>query len=80
MCLGKIGNVNVVANAGAVGRIVIGSVDRNAFSLSVRNLKNKRNEMAFGIMSLTELTALVSTAGIEWLPSTPGRAAPDFPL
>ena len=51
---GKIDNVNVIADAGAIRRVVIGPVNFDVRLLAERNFEHVRNEMGFDAMVFAE--------------------------
>src|SRR2546423_10041385 len=61
--LGQIADVNVVADTGAVGRVVIGSVNFDVRLLSERNLQDIRDQVRLDAMFLAE--PLRTAGGIE---------------
>src|SRR5580692_1218791 len=50
--LSQVADVNVIANAGAVGRGVVGTEDGDGFSLSGCSFQNEGNQMRFGMVAL----------------------------
>ena len=61
----KVGNVDVVADAGAVtGRIVVAK-DGDVVALPVRDLQDDGNQVRFGVMRLTDLAGHMRTAGVK---------------
>ena len=59
MSLRQIGDMDVVAYAGAVAGIIIFTIDRDAFSFSQGNLKNDGDQMSFRLVHLPDFSAFV---------------------
>jgi len=65
MSLCKIGDVNVVADAGAILRVAICAIDGDIGSLAGGGLQYEGNEMSFRIVVLSNLTIGICTSSIE---------------
>ena len=46
----QIADVDVIADAGSVGRFVVGAKNRDEFAFALRDLQNQRNQMRFGMV------------------------------
>ena len=55
MSRGQIDYVNVIADAGAVARGIIGAENGNRFSLAQRSLQHQRNQVRFRLMCLSQI-------------------------
>ena len=53
MCVGQVGDVDVVANAGSVGRGVVFAVNANGRSASEGHVQNQRDEVGFRLVGFT---------------------------
>ena len=49
----NIADMNIVAHTGAVGRVVIVSIQGKEIALTSRSLKQERNDMRFGLVSFS---------------------------
>ena len=65
MRLSQIIDMNVVANASAVRRWIIGAEDLQLRALSCRGSQRQRNQMGFGIVRFTDFAALIRPCGVE---------------
>ena len=61
----QIKDMHVVADAGAIGCVVIGAVDFDRVTLPQGDLQDERDQMRFGIMRLADMPVGVGTTGIE---------------
>ena len=57
--------MNVVADAGAVGRVVVGAEDHDALALPQRRLQTDRDQVRLRIMVLAETTTGVAPSHVE---------------
>ena len=62
---GEIGGVHVVANAGAVGRRVVGAEDLQRIHPALSDPQHQRNEVGLGIVVLAVRTVGVGAGGVE---------------
>jgi hypothetical protein len=54
----KIADVNMVADADAIRRVVIGAINCNTFAARRRSVEDERDEMGLGIVVLPRSTYL----------------------
>src|ERR1700685_193930 len=62
---GKIVDVDVVADAGAVGRGIGGAEDVLLWALARCGAEGERDQMCFGIVEFADFSAFVGTGGVE---------------
>jgi len=62
---GEVGDVDVVADARAVGRRVVVAVDVEGGALAVDGFESRGDEVGFGIVDLADFTAFVGAGGVE---------------
>ena len=62
---GKIVDVDVVADAGAVGRGIVGAEDVQLWALARCGAEGERDQMCFGIVEFADFSAFVGTGGVE---------------
>src|SRR3989338_4114947 len=62
---GQVLDVNVIANAGAVRRVVVVAEDHELFVLSGDGAKDVGNDVRFGLMALAGLPSRMRAAGVE---------------
>src|SRR5712671_3274273 len=74
MGLGKVINVNVIANAGAVGRGIIRAEDLDLRPLAKNGLQDERNEMRFRIVIFANLGIGAGAGGVEIAECSTGPA------
>src|ERR1700730_9443749 len=65
MCVGKILDVNVIADAGTVCSRIIDAVDLDVRSLSEGRLQHQWDEVCFGLVTLADLAIGIGSGGIE---------------
>src|SRR5262245_29277475 len=65
MGIGKIGDVDVIADGGAVARVEIEAVYREGPVLPERRLDGQRDDMCFGLMVLADLAVGVASGRVE---------------
>ena len=65
MRCGKIGNMNVVADTGAIIGRVIGAENFDLATTSQRDVENRRHQVGLGIMILADFSVGVGAGGIE---------------
>jgi len=63
--IGQIVHMNVVANAGAIRRRVVGAVDPQLWSVRGGSGKRQWNQMSFRIVELANFAAFVGPGGVE---------------
>jgi hypothetical protein len=61
----QIGHVNIITNAGSIGRVVIGSKDRNVFAVFGSSIQDEGHQVRFRIMVLANLGIWISSGSIE---------------
>ena len=65
MRLSEIGHMNVVTNAGAIGRGIVGAEDLQFRSGAGRRAESERDEVALRLMQFADFSAFVRSGGIE---------------
>ena len=65
MRLGQIGDVDVVAHRGAVGRRVVGAEDRERSPAAVRRLDRQRDEVRLRGVVLADFAVGIGAGGVE---------------
>lgn len=63
--LGEIGDMDVVADAGAVGGVVVGAEDGDGRSLTEGGLEDEGDEVGFGGVVFAEATLGIGSGGVE---------------
>ena len=62
---GQVVDVDVIADAGAVGRGVVGAEDVDRLALAESDLQDQRDEMRFGVVVLADRAVGRGTGGVE---------------
>ena len=65
MSAGQIDDVDVVADARAVGRGIVVAEDHDLLALTERDLQHDRNQMRFGVVVFAQVSFRRSPSGIE---------------
>ena len=65
VCLGQIVDVNVVANAGSIGRGIVGAKQLQFGRVLRSPLSMRRNQVSFRMVNFADGSALVSSGGVE---------------
>src|SRR5438270_3990437 len=65
MCFGKIVDMNVVANAGAVGSWIVTAKNIQRWSGACSSTKRQRNKMRFRVVRLADSACLVRSCCVE---------------
>ena len=65
MCVCKVGDVDIVSDAGAVMGGIIVTEDVDLFPLAVGHLQDERNKVAFRVVGFTDFSAGVCACCVE---------------
>ena len=65
MRIAQIVDVEIVADAGAVGGVVIGSKHGNVWQASSSSPQYQRNQMSFRVVAFAQIAVWISPGGIE---------------
>ncbi len=63
--MAQIADVDVVTNAGAVGRVVVFAVDLDVWPLTAGRLQDQWDEMGFWLVVFAKLAIRVGAGGVE---------------
>ncbi len=69
MGLGKVGDVDVVADAGAVWGVVVIAIDGDDWAAAGGGVEHERDQVRFRVVSLADLGIGVGASGVEVAPS-----------
>src|SRR5947209_7366634 len=65
MGIGNIGDVDVIAYASSIGRIVVVTVNREDLAATGGGIQNKRDQVGLRIVIFTDLIVGVGASGVE---------------
>src|SRR5258707_9559299 len=65
MGFGQVVHVDVVANAGAIGRGVVGTENFQSFARAADGFKSSGNQMSFGLVEFPDSSSFIGSGGVE---------------
>ena len=65
MGIGQITDMDVIANAGAIRRVVVVAEDLQVGSMATHHVEHQRDQVGFRVVLFAEISVRISAGGVE---------------